>query len=256
MMNLKGLDQLRKHVPDLNTPFGILSFFLLPILSFILVTEIFATVIPTWPIGSLGGEIVFLILGFLLIYQFFRYKENYRARFGLLAYSKAVQIGLPGAATIAAVVARIRSLPGPDFPHFGWDIVLPVLGWALIAVGALLFLRTLQIFGVDNLTMLYVYFPEESRLVNHKIYNILRHPAYSAAQWIAYGLVLLNGNWLALACALIFTVALWGWVGQVEEKELVERFGPAYAEYRQHVPAFWPHLRDLRGFFKFVIAGR
>ena len=111
------------------------------------------------------------------------------------------------------------------------------------------------VFGIDNLTMLYVYFPEESQLVNHRIYTILRHPAYSAVQYIAFGLALLNGNWFALACALIIAFGLWGWVRLVEEKELIERFGQAYVEYRQHVPPFLPRLRDLGGFFGFLIAG-
>jgi protein-S-isoprenylcysteine O-methyltransferase Ste14 len=157
---------------------------------------------------------------------------------------------------IASVVAHIRYLPGPEIPHFWWYIVLPALGWVLIAVATLLGLRTVQIFGVDNLTMLYVYFPEESHLVNHKIYTILRHPAYAAVQCIAFRLALLNGNWLALACSLIFLLGLWGWVHLVEENELIRRFGPAYVDYRKRVPAFWPRLRDLRGFFEFLIVGR
>jgi protein-S-isoprenylcysteine O-methyltransferase Ste14 len=41
----------------------------------------------------------------------------------------------------------------------------------------------------------------------------------------------------------------------VEEKELIERFGQAYVDYRQCVPAFWPRLRDLKGFFEFLIVG-
>ena len=104
--------------------------------------------------------------------------------------------------------------------------------------------------------MLYVYFPEESRLVDHKIYNILRHPAYASVQRIAIGLALLNGNWFALASALIFALGLWGWVRLVEERELIERFGPAYVEYRQLVPVFWARRRDLKGFFEFLVVGR
>ena len=130
------------------------------------------------------------------------------------------------------------------------------VGWVLIAAGTLLGLRTVLTFGVDNLTMLYVYYPEESRFVNHKIYNILRHPAYAAVQCIAFGLALLNGSWSALACALILSLGLWGWVRLVEENELIERFGPAYIEYRQRVPAFLPRPRDLTGLFEFLIAGR
>ena len=92
--------------------------------------------------------------------------------------------------------------------------------------------------------------------MNHKIYSILRHPAYAAVQCIAFGLALLNGSWLALACAFFFSMGLWGWLRLVEEKELIQRFGPSYAEYRRQVPAFLPHLRDLAGLFEFMIFGR
>jgi protein-S-isoprenylcysteine O-methyltransferase Ste14 len=255
-MNIKGLDQLRKHVPDFNSPLGILRLLFLPILLLLLVTAILDSETLPGPVWPLVGEIMFGGLGFLWLYLFFRYKKDFKARFGPLAYSKAVsRFGYPGVAIIAAVVARIRSIPGPGMPHTWWYIVMPALGWVLIVVSLLLFLRVVQTFGMDNLTMLYVYFPEESHLVEHKIYNILRHPAYAGAQRIAFGLALLNGNWFALAGALIFALGLWGWVRLVEEKELTERFGPAYVEYRQRVPAFWPRLRDLKGFYEFLMAG-
>jgi protein-S-isoprenylcysteine O-methyltransferase Ste14 len=255
-MNIKGLDQLRKHVPYFNTPFGILRIFFLPALLIFLVSALLTIGSPDRPFWYLVGEIMFGGLGFLWLYLFFRFKEEFKARFGPLAYSKAVsQFGYPGVAIISTVVARIRSIPGPGIPHYWWYNVLPALGWVLIVVSFLFFLRVLQTFGVDNLTMLYVYFPEESRLVDHKIYNILRHPAYASAQRIAIGLALLNGNWFALASALIFALGLWGWVRLVEEKELIERFGPAYVEYRQRVPAFCPRRGDLKGFFEFLIVG-
>jgi protein-S-isoprenylcysteine O-methyltransferase Ste14 len=255
-MQIKGLDQLRKHIPDLNTPLGALRFFVFPIILFFLITFFFNTIRFTRPYWQLVAEILLGGLGFGLLYQFFRYKQDIKARFGPLAYRRAALLyGLPAVTIIAAVVARVRYLPGPEIPRFGWYIVLPALGWVSIVAGALLGLRTVQIFGVDNLTMLYVYFPEESQLVNHRIYNILRHPAYSAVQYIAFGLALLNGNWFAFACALIIAFGLWGWVRLVEEKELIERFGQAYVEYRQHVPPFLPRLRDLGGFIGFLIAG-
>ncbi len=255
-MPVKGFDQLRKHIPDWNTPPGVVRFCVLPIILFVLVTVFFNTIRLAWPLWQLVAEILLGGLGFGLLYQFFRFRQDFKARFGPLAYRRAAQwYGLPGVTLIVAVVIRIRYLPGPEIPYVGWSLVLPALGWVLIGVGALLGLRTVQLFGVDNLTMLYVYFPEESRLVGHRIYNILRHPAYSAVQDIAFGLALLNGNGFALACASIFAFGLWGWVRLVEERELIERFGQAYVAYRQHVPPFLPHLRDLSGFFGFLITG-
>ena len=257
VMTIKGLDQLRKHIPDLYTPIGVLRFVLLPVVLFLLVTGLFNATRFTLPSWQGVAEILLGSLGFGLLYLFFRYRPDFKARFGPLAYRQAaMRFGLPGVTIIAAVVARLRYLPGPDILPGGWNIVLTALGWVLVVVGAALGLRTVLIFGIDNLTMLYVYFPEESHLVDHRIYNILRHPAYAAVLCLAFGLALLNGNWVALGCAVIFLLGLWGWVRLVEEKELIQRFGPAYVEYQKRVPAFGPRLRDLRAFFGFLIVGR
>jgi protein-S-isoprenylcysteine O-methyltransferase Ste14 len=255
-MSIKGFDQLRKHVPELHTVLGILRLFGPPVLLYFLVTAFFSLEDRTSQFWLLDSEVAFGALGFAWLSLFFRVKANFKTKYGSLAYSKAVsRFGYPAVAIIVAVVVRIGNIPGPPIPHLWWYPVLPVLGWALIIVGGFLALRVLQTFGVDNLTMLYVYFPEESQLVDHKIYQVLRHPAYGAAQRIALGLALLNGTWFALICALIFMLGLWGWVHLVEEKELLERFGPSYAAYRQHVPAFWPRPRDLGRFYKFLVFG-
>lgn len=256
-MVIKGFDQIIKYVPDLNKPLGILRFFLPSAILLTLMIALSTTLLFTWPFWQLVAEIVLGGLGFGLLALYFRYRPEFKTRFGPLAYSKAASwLGFPGVAMIGYVIARIRNLPGPMMPRILGINVLPVLGWALIIIGALFALRTVQTFGVDNLVMLYVYFPEESHLVNHKIYTIMRHPAYAAVQCITFGLALLDGSWLALACALIFSLGLWGWLRLVEEKELIQRFGFSYAEYRQRVPAFLPHPQDLAGLLEFIISGR
>ncbi len=256
-MNIKGLDQLRKHVPDLNSPLGIFSLILLPVIALFLVSALYAALRMALPFWQLVAEILLGGLGFGLLYLFFRNRQDFRSRFGPLAYNRAARwFGLPGVTLIAAVIARLRDLPGPVILAYGWDLVLTVLGWVFIVAAVILALRTVQIFGVDNLTMVYVYFPEESQLVNQKIYDILRHPAYAAVQWLAFGLALLNGGLDALACALVFALGLWAWVHFVEEKELIRRFGASYVEYRKRVPAFWPRLRNLRDFAGFLLVGK
>jgi protein-S-isoprenylcysteine O-methyltransferase Ste14 len=253
----KGLDQLRKHIPDLNTPLGILRHFLFPAILLFLIAVFFNAIRFASPLWEMVTEIFLAGLGFGLLYLFFRYKQDFKTRFGPLAYSRAARwLGFPGVLIIATAIGHIRSLPGPEITLFEWHIVLTVLGWVLVVLGTLLGVRTILVFGVDNLTMLYVYFPEESRLVNQKIYDIMRHPAYAAVLLIAMGLALLNGGWIAIICALIFVLGLWTWVRLVEEQELIRRFGPSYAEYRQRVPAFWPRLGGLKGFFSFLILGK
>jgi protein-S-isoprenylcysteine O-methyltransferase Ste14 len=256
-MSLKGFDQLRKHVPEFNTPLGLLRILSLPVLMILLVSAVLNGENPALPGWQLASEALFFGLGFGLVYAFVRYKDTFKARDGPLAYRKAAGwLGYPGVAIIAAAAAHTGSMPGSGIAPAGWRYVLLALGWALIAAGALLALRAVQTFGVDSLVMLYVYFPEEGRLVNHKIYQVLRHPAYAAAQYLAFGLAFHDGNWSALACALLFAMCLWGWVRLVEEKELAVRFGHDYEEYRRSVNAFWPRPRDLGAFFAFLIAGR
>ncbi|MGE5221725.1 MAG: hypothetical protein ACM3PY_04765, partial [Omnitrophica WOR_2 bacterium] len=153
-MSIKGLDQLRKHLPDFNNPFGILRLLLVPILSFFLAAALLTAAGLIGPVLTMVVAILLDGLAFFLLYLFVHYRKHFIARFGSLAYSIAAsRLAYPAVAIISAVVARIRSIPGPGFPNFWGDAVLPVLGWALIASGLLLFLRTIQIFGVDNLVM-------------------------------------------------------------------------------------------------------
>lgn len=51
-------------------------------------------------------------------------------------------------------------------------------------------------------------------------------------------------RWLALSCLCLLTV--YGAIIPYEEKFLEQEFGPAYRQYRDHVPRFWPS-RTPRG---------
>ncbi len=252
-----GFDNIRRHLPDINNLVDVLYFFLPSILLWILLTLFSTAVVFTWSIWQFILEILLIGLGFGLLALFFRYKVEFKDHFGALAYSKAASwLGLPAAFVIGYALFRLHTLPAMLLPQYLAAIVFPVLGWMLIGFGVLLGLRTVQIFGVDNLTMLYIYFPEESHLVRHKIYTIVRHPAYSALQCLAYGLALLSRGWMAPACAFIFSMGLWTWLRLVEEKELIKRFGPSYEEYRKQVPPFLPRPHDFIGLFEFIVSGR
>jgi protein-S-isoprenylcysteine O-methyltransferase Ste14 len=125
----------------------------------------------------------------------------------------------------------------------------------MLCIGAMIWIRGVFTFGADNLAMLYVYYPEEGQIINSSIYGILRHPVYAGVLRMAIGLALLNGNANALAFAVLMPIGITGWIRLVEEKELIERFGQSYLEYRRRTPAFWPKWYDLGRFFKFLIKG-
>ena len=71
-------------------------------------------------------------------------------------------------------------------------------------------------------------------------FGLVRHPMYSA--WILFlfpGLALLTGAWLLLASAVLAWLGFRKWV-DAEERLLIERFGPAYEQYRHKVRALFP----------------
>ena len=255
-MDMKGMEQLRKHVPDLNTPRGRARIGLYLLGWFVLVTLYFVISdhIPTWSIDS---QIVVIATGFLVLRLFFTHKKEYQEKYKELAYRNAfAHYGIPGLAIIMAAVAHTAYMNGPFVPRGWWTTVFIVLGIWLLIIGATLWIRGIFAFGLDNLALLYAYYPEEGKIVDSNIYSVLRHPVYAGALRVIIGLALLNGNGNSIAFILFAPLGLFGWIRLVEEKELIERFGQSYLDYRKRIPAFWPRLRDMGKFFTFLFTGR
>jgi protein-S-isoprenylcysteine O-methyltransferase Ste14 len=255
-MDINDMEQLRKHVPDLNTPRGTARIGLYLLGWFVLVTFYFVVSdhIPTWSIDS---QIVVSALGFIILRLFFTCKKAYEEKYKELAYRNAcAHYGIPGLGIILAAAAHAAYMNGPFVPRGWWTTVFIVLGMWLLIVGATLWIRGIFAFGMDNLALLYVYYPEEGKIVDSNIYNILRHPVYAGVLRVIIALALLNGNGNSIVFILFAPLGLFGWIRLVEEKELIERFGPSYSDYRKRVPAFWPRLRDYGKFFRFLLTGK
>ena len=254
-MPIPGFDQLQRHMPDLAAPDKRALLGLRFIAIFAAATLFFVwtdRLIPDW---QPDGEIIVMTLGFLLLARFFSQKPTYRERYGERAFRNAfMNFSVPGLAIIFASVAHVAYMPGVEIPELWWKGLLRLLGVYFVVVGAGLWIRSVLLFGLDNLTMLYVYFPAEGRMVDASIYGVLRHPIYAAALHVVIGLALLSGNWIALVFAALMPLGLTGWVRLVEEKDLIERF-PDYVNYRRRVPAFWPRPRDINRFFRFLLTG-
>ncbi len=254
-MKLKGFDELVRHMPELNSTSGSAKIALRFGGIFLLTTAYFiiSDQIPTWAIDS---QIVVMALGFLILSRFFTQRKLFIEKYQQLAYRHAfARFAIPGLAVIFAGFAHISYMNGPKFTQPTITTTLSVLGWLLVIVGAILWIRSVFAFGLDYLTMLYVYYPAEGRAANSSIYSILRHPVYAGALRVGIGLACLNMGIYALAFALLLPLGVTGWVRLVEEKELIERFGQSYLDYRKRVPAFWPRLGDLGKFIKFLLTG-
>lgn len=254
-MKFKGMNILTKHVPELNSLSGRVRIALYALGFFGLVTAYFIITdnIPTWSIDS---QIIIIALGFLVFSLFFSRKQVYKEKYKELAYRNAfAHYVIPGLALILSAIAHAGYMNGPFVPPGWWTIVFLVIGWFMLCIGAILWVRSIFEFGLDNLALLYVYYPKEGSLTKSSIYSILRHPIYAGVLRVGIGLALLNGNANAIAFAIILPLGFTSWIRLVEEKELIERFGQSYIDYRKDVPAFWPQLRDLGNFYKFLFTG-
>ncbi len=79
-------------------------------------------------------------------------------------------------------------------------------------------------------------------LLTEDLYSRVRHPRYLALMIAAVGWALM-ANHLAsylMTGALLLAVLL---ITEVEERELLDRFGDDYASYRSQVPRLFPFLR-------------
>jgi protein-S-isoprenylcysteine O-methyltransferase Ste14 len=255
-MKFKGMDTLSKYVPELNSAGGKVKITLYAIFLFTIVTAYFIITdnIPTWSIDS---QIIIMALGFIVMSLFFSRKQIYKEKYKELAYRNAfAHFIMPGLALIAAAITHAGYMNGPYIPTGWWAIVFFVLGWYMLCIGAILWIRSIFAFGADNLSWLYVYYPDEGKIVDSSIYRILRHPIYAGLLRVGIGLALLNGNANSIAFAILLPLGFIGWTRLVEERELIERFGQSYLDYRKHTPAFWIRMRDLGSFYKFLITGK
>jgi protein-S-isoprenylcysteine O-methyltransferase Ste14 len=81
-------------------------------------------------------------------------------------------------------------------------------------------------------------------LLTQGIYSRIRHPRYVETVLWVLGYALFT-NYLALYLTFLFLLLIIHVIVLLEEKELKERFGPAYEEYCRRVPRYIP--KDLFG---------
>jgi len=107
-MEFKGMDQLRRHVPDLQTRGGEARVGLTILGMIALVTLFFLGVDHGFPEWMPDGEIVVMAIGFLVMSLFVSRKKVYQQKYGELAYRNAfAHYALPGLGIIFATMAHV-----------------------------------------------------------------------------------------------------------------------------------------------------
>jgi len=112
--------------------------------------------------------------------------------------------------------------------------------------------KTLKVFGIDYMGLVYIFYPESSTLQNHEIYSILRHPTYHSLMLLSIGGIFLRPSIYSIIYFLIFLIGINIHLKYVEEKELIQRFGEGYKKYKEEVPALIVRLKDLKKYFSFI----
>ena len=284
---MKGLDKLKEKLPDYQGK-KLLIFMVMAFSSFIisivfqLIMDSLPRIFPDIailqliaPLTPIIGSLLVLFIGLMIVRSFWNIRDKYISNYGAKAYQKAfrlVAIGVP--IVISVVVHSIfptdliaRYGDTGDYSYYlGTPIselllIFPplflyiriALFFIFLLLGLTVVFKALGIFGIDNMALVYIFYPNESTLQNHEIYSILRHPAYHSLMLISIGSIFLRFSIYSVIYFFIFLVGMKIHLKLVEEKELIERFGEHYKKYRENVPAFFVKLKDVKKYFSILL---
>ncbi|NVM46298.1 MAG: hypothetical protein HWN79_15410 [Candidatus Lokiarchaeota archaeon] len=284
---MKGIDEFRNKLPDYQGK-KIRVFAVLALVVFVssLMFQLFLDSLPRIfrkidvlqiiaPLTPIIGSLIIISVGFLVVRKFWRIRDKYLSKYGIKAYQKAfkfVVIGIPmlfsvivhsffstdliAPYSIDDTLSRYLGRPFSElllsFPFYVLYIRL-VLSIFFVGLGLTVVNRALSFFGIDNMSLVYIFYPEESTLQNHAIYSILRHPTYHSLLLISIGAIIFRFSIYSVIYFLIFLVGINIHIKCVEEKELIQRFGEGYRKYKENVPAFFVRLKDLKKYFSILL---
>ncbi|MBY9019648.1 MAG: hypothetical protein KGD67_01225 [Candidatus Lokiarchaeota archaeon] len=280
---MKGVNKLRSKLPDFQGRkiliFAVIAFVVLigsiTFQSFMdSLPRLFRSIYILQMIASLTpiiGSLIIISFGFLVVRKFWRIRDEYLSKFGVRAYQRAfkfVAIGIP--MVLSAIVHSFFSndfiIPYKIDDNLSRYLGVPIselllsipfyvlyirlaLAIFFVALGLTVVFKALSFFGIDNMALVYVFYPEESTLQNHEIYSIIRHPTYHGLILISIGSIFFRFSIYSVIYFLIFLIGIKIHLKIVEEKELIERFGDSYKKYKETVPAFFVRIKDLKKYF-------
>jgi len=163
-------------------------------------------------------------------------------------WRKALSLAVGAPLFLAAVPLTLQSLLEPLLAPLAGLCPRPqevALGALAIAGGIALLAWSLRVQWRHGGTPAPTAPPQ--RLITSGPYAHVRNPIQMGASVYCFGLVtVLSCLAVGLAVLLILMGLGAAWHGLVEERELAERFGREYEDYRRRVPAFLPRLRPRR----------
>lgn len=226
------------------------------------------------PILPILGLIILLGCGFFLVSRMWTKKEKFLLQSEELAYQRGFIFGLLGIPLVISgafhayfpIESLIKHSINPSTSNLSvsllvmipvvrdFELIIRVLLGFLFFIGGLLTIRQAFLtFGLDYMALIYLYYPEESDLQNQQIYSILRHPTYFGLILISLGGFFLKFSFYSITSFLLVLIGFYIHITFVEEKELIERFGDSFLDYKKKVPPLFVKLCHLKLFIKFIL---
>jgi len=137
------------------------------------------------------------------------------------------------------------------FEHSFNNLTLKIIGVGVLLLAAGIEWLTQKELGTYRLMGSSELGKKKDKLVSTGIYAYARHPRYVEHPLWFLGLGLVTGYGALLWFALYLFLALWV-SSYFEEKELIQRYGRAYLDYKNRTPAFFISPKSL-GKFKYLV---
>jgi protein-S-isoprenylcysteine O-methyltransferase Ste14 len=278
-MKIKGMSEFRAHLPDYGgRRLGLILLLAMSAFSgglLLLLVVDWWTVLMGWGGVPVLWSIIVGMTAFGLVNLVWRNRRKWLEQYGDRGYQHGLLYGMIGIPMVIALVVHVYLpvgwlAPPPVEGSLTWMLSTPLttligiggsveeflrtlLAGSLVVWGLVVLNRAFLTFGIDYMAVVYLYYPEESEVQNHAIYSVLRHPTYHALYILGLGGVVWEFTGYAILFFAVFAVGMFIHFRFVEEKELVERLGPAYEQYQQQVPAVIVRPRDFWKYIQFLI---
>jgi protein-S-isoprenylcysteine O-methyltransferase Ste14 len=132
--------------------------------------------------------------------------------------------------------------PGLHLPKFYYGLINPVIGLIFMVVGWLFANWTVKVqFSIGKGTPIPLMATQ--KLVIKEPYTYCRNPMTLGTTLFYLGVSIWLGSISAVVLAMIYPVGILIYIKLVEEKELGERFGSEYLEYKGNTPFLIPRFR-------------
>lgn len=141
---------------------------------------------------------------------------------------------------ISIGITRYLRLPGHIPVLYYWGIAI---GSILLLVGFLVLVSAIKTLSVRRASGKDLFKPKsESKLVTTGIYAHVRNPVYLGNTLMLWGWFFILQLTVVLFLTILFMIHFY-LVAKWEEKELTERFGDDYLQYKKRVPFIIPSLK-------------